>query len=124
VDGPDVGGVAGLRAIEDAAARAAPRLGRSVVNNSLACAFWPVAAQPPAALHAPTSAPLLVLGTRDDPATPLVWAKGLTDELGSATLVTVGGARHTAFASGNHCVDDIVVRYLVDDAVPKRGKRC
>jgi len=124
VDGPDVGGVAGLRAIEDAAARAAPRLGRSVVNNSLACALWPVAAQPPAALHAPTSPPLLVLGTRDDPATPLVWAKGLTDELGSATLVTVGGARHTAFASGNHCVDDIVVRYLVDDAVPKRGKRC
>jgi len=124
IDGPAVGGVAGLRAIEDAAARAAPRLGRSVVNNSLACAFWPVAAQPPAAVHAPTSPPLLVLGTRDDPATPLRWAKGLTEELGSATLVTVGGARHTAFASGNQCVDDIVVRYLVDGAVPKSGNRC
>lgn len=124
VDGPAVGGVAGLRAIEDTAARVAPRLGRSVVNNSLACAFWPVEAQPPAALHAPTSPPLLVLGTRNDPATPLRWARGLTEELESAVLVTVGGARHTAFASGNQCVDDIVVRYLVDDAVPKSGTRC
>ena len=124
VDGPDVGGVDGLRAIEEAAARAAPRLGRSVVNNSLACAFWPVPSQPPAALHAPTSAPLLVLGTRDDPATPLRWAKGLTTELGSATLVSVGGSRHTAFAVGNQCVDDIVVRYLVDNVAPKRGERC
>ncbi len=124
IDGPDVGGVAGLRAIEDAAAKAAPRLGRSVVNNSLACAFWPVPSQPPAALHAPTSPPLLVLGTRNDPATPLSWAKGLTRELESAVLVTVGGARHTAFASGNRCVDTAVVRYLVDDVVPKRGKRC
>jgi pimeloyl-ACP methyl ester carboxylesterase len=124
VDGPDVGGVAGLRAIEEAAAVAAPRLGRSVVNNSLACAFWPVRSQPPAALHAPTSAPLVVLGTRNDPATPLSWAKGLTRELGSATLVTVGGARHTAFASGNACVDDVVVRYFVDDTVPARGTRC
>ncbi len=117
VDGPDVGGVAGLRAIEDEAARVAPRLGRSVVNNSLACAFWPVLSQPPAALHAPTAPPLLVLGTRNDPATPLSWAKGLTKELESAVLVTVSGARHTAFASGNSCVDGIVVRYLVDDVV-------
>jgi pimeloyl-ACP methyl ester carboxylesterase len=124
VDGPDVGGAAGLREIEDAAARAAPRLGRSVVNNSLACAFWPVASQPPAALRAPTSAPLLVLGTRNDPATPLSWAKGLTEELGSAVLVTVGGARHTAFASGNQCVDDITIRYLVDEVVPEFGRRC
>lgn len=124
VDGPDVGGVAGLREIEDAAARVAPRLGRSVVNNSLACAFWPVASQPPAALRAPTSAPLLVLGTRSDPATPLSWAKGLTKELGSAVLITVGGARHTAFASGNECVDDLTIRYLVDEAVPPTGTRC
>jgi pimeloyl-ACP methyl ester carboxylesterase len=124
VDGPAVGGVAGLRAIEAAAARVAPRLGRSVVNNSLACAFWPVEAQAPAALHAPTSPPLLVLGTRNDPATPLRWARGLTEGLESAVLVTVGGARHTAFASGNLCVDDVVVRYLVDDAVPASGKRC
>jgi pimeloyl-ACP methyl ester carboxylesterase len=124
VDGPAVGGAAGLRAIEDSASRGAPRLGRSVVNNSLACAFWPVAAQPPAALHAPTSPPLLVLGTRNDPATPLRWAKGLTEGLESAVLVTVGGARHTAFAAGNRCVDDIVVRYLVANTVPKAGKRC
>jgi len=123
-DGPPMGGVAGVRAIEEQAAAAAPRLGRSIVNNSLACAFWPVEAAPVAALHAPDAAPILVLGTRNDPATPVKWARGLADELGSAALVTVGGARHTAFASGNRCVDRVVARYLVELDVPRDGKRC
>ena len=123
-DGPPMGDVAAVRAIEARAATVAPRLGRSIVNNSLACAFWPVQAPPPAPLAAPESAPILVLGTRNDPATPLAWARGLAQELGSATLVTVGGARHTAFASGNGCVDRVVERYLVGLDVPRNGKRC
>jgi len=123
-DGPPVGDVTGLREIEDAAARAAPRLGRSIVNNSLACAFWPVQPAGIAPLAATGSAPILVLGTRDDPATPVAWARGLARELGSARLVTVGGARHTAFASGNGCVDRVVERYLVERVVPRAGKRC
>jgi hypothetical protein len=75
-------------------------------------------------VHAPDADPILVLGTRNDPATPLAWAKGLTEQLGSATLLTVGGAHHTAFASGNACVDLVVQRYLVDLRMPRDGKRC
>jgi pimeloyl-ACP methyl ester carboxylesterase len=123
-DGPPMGDVASVRAIEDAAAAVAPRLGRSIVNNSLACAFWPVAAPPPTALTAVGAPPILVLGTRDDPATPLIWAQGLARELTSASLVTVGGARHTAFASGNRCVDELAARYLVSLEVPRHGTRC
>ena len=41
-DGPPMGGLVGMREIEDRAQAAAPRLGRSIVNNSLACAIWPV----------------------------------------------------------------------------------
>ena len=123
-DGPSVGGITGIREIEAASERVAPRLGRSVVNGSLPCAFWPVEASPPAPLQAPTSAPILVLGTRNDPATPLQWGKGLTDELQSAVLVTVAGASHTALLSGNDCVDRVVVRYLIKEDAPKPGKRC
>ena len=74
-DGPPTGDLASLRVIEDQAAAAAPRLGRSIVNNSLACALWPVAAPAPTPVRAPDAARLLVLGTRDDPATPLSWAR-------------------------------------------------
>jgi pimeloyl-ACP methyl ester carboxylesterase len=124
LDGPDVGGVAGLRAIEDQAAQAAPRLGRSVVNNSLACAVWPVPTQTAAVPHPVGAPPIVVIGNSDDPATPLAWAEGLTRELGSAVLVTVKSAQHTAYGSGNACVDRAVNRYLLSRVPPKPGTRC
>ena len=46
-DGPPVGGIDGLHVIEEKAAKVAPRLGRAIVNNSLACALWPVVARAP-----------------------------------------------------------------------------
>ncbi len=124
LDGPDVGGLDGLRVIEERAAQEAPRLGRTIVNSSLPCAMWPVPAQPAPVPHAAGAAPILVLGTRDDPATPITWAHGLASELESATLVTVRGERHTAFAAGNECVDALVTRYLVHLDVPRGGTGC
>jgi pimeloyl-ACP methyl ester carboxylesterase len=123
-DGPSLGGVAGLKAIEDVAARKAPRLGRSIVNNSAPCAFWPFEPPPPRVLRAHGAAPILLLGTVDDPATPYRWAESLAEALASTVLVRVAGERHTAFASGNPCVDDLVVRYLVDLQMPNEGARC
>ncbi len=123
-DGPPVGDTVSLREIEDAAREVAPRVGASIVNNSMACAFWPVAAPPPGEIAAPAAEPILVLGTRSDPATPVAWARGLADQLQSAVLVTAGGARHTAFAAGNECVDRIVVSYLVRRVTPKDRRRC
>jgi pimeloyl-ACP methyl ester carboxylesterase len=123
-DGPAVGGVDGMRAIEDEAARVAPRLGRSVVNGSLACAYWPVTPPPPTALHAPGAAPILVIGTRHDPATPLSGARALARQLGSGVLLIAAGSQHTAFASGNACVDRAVERYLVQLLPPPNEKAC
>jgi pimeloyl-ACP methyl ester carboxylesterase len=124
LDGPDVGGVAGLRAIEDQAAQVAPRVGRSVVNNSLACAVWPVPVQTPPLPHAIGSPPIVVVGNTDDPATPLAWATGLSHELQSAVLLTVNSTMHTAYAAGNTCVDTAINRYLIDLRPPALGTRC
>jgi pimeloyl-ACP methyl ester carboxylesterase len=124
VDGPAVGGLAGLRAIEDQAAIAAPRLGRSVVNDSFACALWPVAAQTPPLPHAAGAPPIVVIGNTDDPATPLAGAQALAAELQSGVLVTVNSVQHTAYASGNGCVDSIVNRYLITRAAPPPGQHC
>ena len=124
-DGPGFDGLQGLRFIEEEAARAAPRLGRSIVNNSLACALWPVQPGALPSVETETTRPVLVLGTRNDPATPLAWAKGLAGEIGPlARLVVAKGARHTAFLSGNRCVDRTVVRYLVDEVAPKAKRTC
>lgn len=123
-DGPPVGGLDGVRAAEEQVVGVAPRLGRAIVNNSLACAFWPVPAPQPAPIRAPGAPPILVIGTRHDPATPLAWARSLAEQLESGVLVTAPGDQHTAFGLGNACVDSTVVRYLVDLEVPSRTRRC
>ncbi len=124
LDGPDVGGLAGLRTIEEQAAQVAPRVGRSVVNNSLACALWPVPVQTPPLPHAVGAGPIVVVGNTDDPATPLAWATGLSHELQSAVLLTVGSAKHTSYASGNACVDAAIDQYLIEGRPPAAGTRC
>lgn len=124
VDGPDLGNVDGLRAIEERAAVAAPRLGRTIVNSSFACALWPVPALSPTAPRAAGAPPILVLGTRRDPATPFAWAQALAGELDSGVLVAVDGERHTSFAGGNPCVDRIVTRYLIRLDLPRNGAEC
>ena len=68
---------------------------------------------------------MLVVGTEDDPATPLESARALVHVLGRATLLTAEGEQHTSFVTaGNRCVDKVVVRYLVDRAIPTASKRC
>jgi pimeloyl-ACP methyl ester carboxylesterase len=124
LDGPDLGGLAGLRTIEEQAALVAPRVGRSVVNNSLACALWPVPVQTPPLPHAVGAGPIVVVGNTDDPATPLAWATGLSHELQSAVLLTVRSAQHTAYASGNACVDAAINQYLIEGRPPGAGTHC
>ena len=123
-DGPPVGTVNDVWAIEAAAAQAAPRLGRSIVDNSIACALWPVQGAPAAPVHAPTAPTIVVVGTKKDPATPFAWARSLTDQLGNAVLIAAPGEQHTAFGLGIRCVDDAVVRYFVDDVAPRGGVDC
>ncbi|HEV2310899.1 MAG TPA: alpha/beta hydrolase, partial [Acidimicrobiia bacterium] len=124
LDGPDVGGIPGLQAIEVQAKQAAPRLGASVVNNSLACALWPVPVQPAPVPHAAGAPPIVVIGNTNDPATPYEWAQGLSRELSSAVLLTVNSDMHTAYASGSTCVDAAVNRYLLTVVPPAPGTRC
>jgi len=124
LDGPDVGGLSGLQAIENEAAAVAPRLGRSVVNNSLPCAIWPVPTQTPPVPHAVGSPKILVIGNTNDPATPLSGAQDLVHVLSNAVLLTVNSDMHTAYDSGIPCVDSTVNRYLIDVVPPAPGRTC
>jgi pimeloyl-ACP methyl ester carboxylesterase len=125
LDGPVTPTLTAAAQVETQAAKAAPRLGAFVANNSLICSVWPVppVAAPPA-LDAAGAPALLVIGNTRDPATPLAAAKGLTGELSRARLLVVDDEAHTAFATANSCVDAVVTRYLVDRVLPRAGTRC
>jgi hypothetical protein len=75
-------------------------------------------------IHAAGAAPIVVLGTTRDPATPYHWAVDLAHQLASGVLVTRNGDGHTAYHTGNTCIDNTVESYLVSGKVPAAGTHC
>ena len=102
----------------------APHFGESVGSGGLLCAYWPPEPSPLKAPRAAGSAPILVVGTTGDPATPYAWAVSLSKQLENATLLTKNGEGHTAFRSGNGCIDEAVDEYLVNLKLPAKGTAC
>ncbi len=70
------------------------------------------------------AAPIVVVGTTRDPATPYAWSEALADDLDSGVLVTRDGDGHTGYQSGNTCVDEAVEGYYLDGTVPEDGLSC
>ncbi|MEU9719513.1 alpha/beta hydrolase [Streptomyces sp. NPDC047976] len=105
--------------------KASPVFGTGLAWASLNCAYWPVkatgAAKP---LKAAGAAPIVVVGTTRDPATPYKWAQALAGQLESGTLLTYDGDGHTAYGRGSECVDTAINRYLLQGQPPADGKRC
>lgn len=70
------------------------------------------------------AAPIVVIGTTRDPATPMAWAEALSAQLDSGVLIRRDGDGHTGYHEGNACVDRAVEAYLVDGTVPTDGLSC
>jgi pimeloyl-ACP methyl ester carboxylesterase len=103
----------------------APRFGSAVMWGSLPCAYWPVqpTEQPPEP-RAEGAAPILVVGTQRDPATPYEWSEALARQLSSGVLLGFDGDGHTAYLTGSNCVDQVVDDYLINLKVPENGMQC
>ncbi|MFJ1732837.1 alpha/beta hydrolase [Streptomyces sp. NPDC088254] len=102
-----------------------PQFGEFYAPSLLQCAYWPVPpAQPAKPVSAPGAAPVLVVGTTRDPATPYSWAKALTRQLSSGRLLTYDGDGHLAYLRGSACVDTAVDRYVTLGQLPPVGATC
>lgn len=104
---------------------ASPTFGRTFAWSQLACSQWPVepSVRRPK-VDGAGAAPIVVLGTTRDPATPYESSVALADQLDSGVLVTRDGDGHTAYGQDNECIDSTVEAYLVDGDVPAAGTRC
>ena len=126
-DSPAAPGAAGLAT----AARAwsvkapVPEMARALAWGNAPCSTWfGHSANAPEPASSTTDAPILVIGTTYDPATPYPWAVTLAQQLSTARLLTYVGDGHTAFGNGNACVDGAVNEYFATGALPARGLRC
>ncbi|MFD7707545.1 alpha/beta hydrolase [Streptomyces sp. NPDC059785] len=105
--------------------KASPVFGEGLAWASLNCAYWPVRhSGEPHRIEAKGAAPILVVGTTRDPATPYPWARSLSGQLSSARLLTYRGDGHTAYGRGSTCIDSTINDYLLQGTAPTRGKRC
>lgn len=104
---------------------AAPTIGRYMTFGDIGCANWPYKFEGERReIRAEGAAPILVIGTTNDPATPYVWAESLAEQLDSGHLLTYEGEGHTAYNKSNDCVNDLVDDYLLTGAVPESDPQC
>jgi pimeloyl-ACP methyl ester carboxylesterase len=72
----------------------------------------------------PSAPRILVIGNTHDPATPYSEARGLTEQLGNARLLTMDGDGHTAYGGNSACIDSAADSYLVAGTLPAKGTVC
>jgi hypothetical protein len=114
-----------VRAQLPAFERASSVFGRVFAWGLTACrGFTPRSDQPVPTIRAQGAAPIVVIGTTRDPATPFQWAVALASQLDSGVLVRRNGDGHTGYRTGNACVDDAVESYLVSGIVPANNTSC
>ena len=104
-------------------AKRAPVLG-PFAGADLSCPLWPVASAPKLPkITGKGAAPILVVGTTGDPATPYEYAERMADQLDSGHLLTLRGEGHLGYGQ-SECVRRYVQAYLLEGEVPVDGTRC
>ncbi|HEX8508257.1 MAG TPA: alpha/beta hydrolase, partial [Propionibacteriaceae bacterium] len=115
-------GVQGELELAAASISKAPTIG-PISGPDLVCTRWPVAAVPPLKLVGAGAAPIVVIGTTGDPATPYEYAVSMAKQLRSGVLISYRGVGHTGFDQ-SACVQKHVLSYLNQGVVPKDGTTC
>jgi pimeloyl-ACP methyl ester carboxylesterase len=103
-----------------------PVFGRISVFDVLPCAFWQGhdADRYTGIWNRRTAAPILVLNTRNDPATPLSGAYEGAAELYDARVVVTEGAGHTSMYVASTCTERVKREYLFSGVLPPVGTSC
>ncbi len=101
-----------------------PALARAMSWGNAPCTSWFEHGSRRGPVISTTQAPILIVGTTGDPATPYGWSVELSRQLSTSRLLTFRGEGHTAVASYNNCIDSSVAEYLASGTLPAVGKVC
>jgi pimeloyl-ACP methyl ester carboxylesterase len=124
-DRPGSQSVAQIRHVIPKYEEISPIFGRTFAWAGLTCRNWPVShGEFPTTVSAKGSAPIVVIGTTRDPATPYDWSVSLARSLQSGVLISRDGDGHTGYNANNPCVDSAVDNYLVGGDVPDNPTNC
>lgn len=103
----------------------APIMGRFFLYNDASRAAFDIK---PTGVTGPVKAagagPILVVGSKGDPATIYEWSEALVAQLESAHLITYDGWGHGIFGGQSTCVDDAVENYFLRGEMPTDNLVC
>lgn len=100
-----------------------PLFGAPLAVGMLTCSVWPGQRDPYPTGKAEGAPPILVVGTKGDPATPYEQTQKLADMLGVGVVLTWDGEGHTAYPE-TRCITRYVNDFLINLVVPPAGTVC
>lgn len=115
------------RALARAAAwsRFSPTFGRSMAWGSVACTGWPVTSPTAPGDFTVTGAPpMLLIGGRYDPNTPLVDTYAMQKKLPKSRVLVWDGDGHGAATMGSPCINSALGQFFTRGRLPADGTIC
>jgi pimeloyl-ACP methyl ester carboxylesterase len=104
----------------------APVFGPYIAFSGLHCQFFPQpkSQRAPNTLTEIKTAPIIVIGTIRDPATPYSWSRSLAKIFTGSRLISLDADGHTGHGRGSACVDDAVDAFLLKGTLPSANLSC
>ena len=104
----------------------APVFGPYIAFAGVHCQYFPKPAtqRAPNTLTEIKTAPIIVIGTIRDPATPYAWSVSLAKIFTGSRLISLDADGHTGHGRGSACVDSAVDEYLLKGTLPKANLSC
>ncbi|MGW6980388.1 alpha/beta hydrolase [Streptomyces sp. NPDC054932] len=112
-----------ILALEDEFLKASPIFGPVQLGTVLSCYGRPDGTDFIRKIDHPGAPPMLLVGTRGDPATPYEWTEETAERLDSAVIVDHKGDGHTGYQSSS-CVRNYVADFLLDGQLPSGTRSC
>ena len=103
--------------------RASPFFGPWEEWDGVYCDFWPELPRAYRPLTISGVPPILVVGASNDPATPYVWSKNVSEQIPGSVLLTRIGNGHTSYEFSD-CITAAEDAYLTSLVVPPQGTTC
>jgi pimeloyl-ACP methyl ester carboxylesterase len=129
LDWPDTRSIEQTRADAQRFTDAAPVFGPYLAYTNISCKYL----TPPTKdkftrttnkITSIKTAPVIVIGTTRDPATPYEWSIGLHQIFNNSKLISLDADGHTGQGRGSACVDEAVDSYLLKGISPQKDLRC
>lgn len=123
--GPDSTDPAEWEKVNDQILKEAPIMGRFFLYNDASRSAFDIK---PTGVTGPVKAagagPILVVGSKGDPATIYEWSEALVEQLESGHLITYDGWGHGIFGGKSACIDEAVENYFLRGEMPTANLVC